>query len=201
MNRKERLLVIGVTLAGLALAAFGAYRQVEVTPHLARHISDNPTIGSPFQLVDHNGDPITESAFANAPTAVFFGYTNCPEVCPTTMYDMTEMLKRLGNKGKDIKVFFVTLDPEFDRPEVLKDYIGSFGDRIVGITGSQEGISRLARSWHVYRLRTDYEDGNYSLDHTASVFLVDRNGIFRGTIPYGESGRTAIEKLRELVNT
>jgi protein SCO1/2 len=107
-------------------------------------------IGEPFKLIDHNGDTITEEAFSGKPTAVFFGFTHCPEVCPTTLYELAGWLEALGANGKEINSYFITIDPERDTPQVMKSYVQNFTDRIVGITGSPKDVLKLAKSWHVY---------------------------------------------------
>lgn len=155
-------------------------------------------LGTGFSLVDHNGAPITEAAFAGKPTLLYFGFTRCPEVCPTTLYEMAGWLDALGEEGRDIQAFFISVDPERDTPELMKGYSEAFTDRVVGITGDPDEVARVVAAWHVYAARVPTDDGDYTMDHTASVFLIDRNGVFKGTIAYGESPETAIAKLRRL---
>jgi protein SCO1 len=155
------------------------------------------TLGAPFTLVDHTGQPITEQAFAGKPVAVFFGFTHCPEICPTTLYELSGWLETLGPEGADIGSYFVTVDPERDTPEVLAGYIGAF-PRITGITGDPEKIAALAQAWKVYYKKQPLEGGDYTMDHTASVFLMRRDGSFQGTIAYGETADTAVAKLKRL---
>lgn len=155
-------------------------------------------IGEPFKLIDHNGDTITEEAFSGKPTAVFFGFTHCPEVCPTTLYELAGWLDILGDEGKDINSYFITIDPERDTPQIMKSYVENFTDRIVGITGSPKDVLKLAKSWHVYWKKIPLDDDDYTMDHSASIFLVDAKGHFKGTISFGESSDTAIQKLENL---
>jgi protein SCO1/2 len=155
-------------------------------------------MGSPFTLVDHKGKPITEAALAGSPAAVFFGFTHCPEVCPTTLYELSGWLESLGSDGENINAFFFTVDPSRDTPDVMNSYVENFSDRIVGITGDPKKMSELAKSWHVYWNKVPLDDGGYTMDHTASVFLIDSKGGFRGTIAFRESTDTALEKLRRL---
>lgn len=159
-------------------------------------------LGAPFRLTDHNGDPITEQAFTGRPTLVFFGFTRCPEVCPTTLYEMAGWFDALGDKGKDLQAFFISVDPERDTPEIIKGFAEAFSDRITGITGEPQKVWNLLAAWHVYyaKVRDEGdEDDDYTMDHTASVFLLDRDSRFRGTIAYGENADTAIAKLEKLV--
>ncbi|MCP1198934.1 SCO family protein [Notoacmeibacter sp. MSK16QG-6] len=155
-------------------------------------------MGAPFELIDHNGEVITEKALEGQPSAVFFGFTHCPEVCPTTLYEMATWFDALGEEGKNIRAFFITVDPERDTPDVMKSYVENFTDRITGITGDPEKVEQLKKAWRVYSKRVPLEDGDYTMDHTASVMLVDAEGRFKGTIAYGESADTAMEKLRRL---
>jgi protein SCO1 len=157
------------------------------------------TLGAPFSLLDQNGAPITEAAMAGSPFAVFFGFTHCPEICPTTLYEMSGLLDVLGDDGKELKVFFVSVDPERDTPEVLRTYLSSF-PRVTAITGDQAGIDALVSAWKVYAKRVPLDDGGYTMDHTASTFLVRADGTLQGTIGYGENPDVALEKLRRLAN-
>lgn len=157
--------------------------------------------GVPFELIDHNGDPITQDAFRGQPSAVFFGFTHCPEVCPTTVYEMDGWFRELGDEAAEIKAYFVTVDPERDTPEMLGTYLTSQSDRITGITGDPEQVREMLRGFNVYFKKFDEDEYGYNMDHTASVFLLDSNGDFRKTISYGENTETAIQKLRDLAST
>lgn len=155
--------------------------------------------GAPFELVDQNGEPITEAAFKGTPTAVFFGFTHCPDVCPTTLFEMESWLDTLGEEGRELEAYFVSVDPERDTPEAMKAYLENFSDRITGITGEPEEVMEMVKSFRIYARKVELEDGDYTMDHTASVILLDRQGEFFGTISYEENPETAIAKLRRLV--
>ena len=152
-----------------------------------------------FTLVDTQGNPVDQTVFTGHPTMLFFGFTHCPEVCPTTMGEMAGWLEALGEEGNDVHAYFVTVDPERDTPEVLRDYVGWASDRIAGLTGSPEEVAKAAKAWGVYYEKVPLEGGDYTMDHTASVFLLDENGEFQGTIAYGEDSQTALGKLRNLI--
>jgi protein SCO1/2 len=154
--------------------------------------------GAPFTLVDQDGAEITEAAFRGAPSAVFFGFTHCPEVCPTTLFELDGWLKQLGDEGKDINAFFVTVDPERDTPEVIGSYVTNVSDRITGISGDPEKVLAMVKSFGIYWKKVDLENGDYTMDHTASVMLLDRAGDFAGTIAYGENPENAVAKLKRL---
>jgi len=155
--------------------------------------------GAPFELIDQNGQPITEKALQGRPTALFFGFTHCPDVCPTTLFEMQGWLDQLGEEGKDLQAFFVTVDPERDTPEVMKAYLSNFSDRVTGITGDPEKVAAMAKAFRIYFKKVETEGGDYTMDHTASVMLLDRDGDFFGTISYEENPETAVAKLRRLI--
>lgn len=154
--------------------------------------------GAPFVLVDQKGAAITEAAFRGHPTAVFFGFTHCPEVCPTTLVELDGWLKQLGDEGKDIRAYFVSVDPERDTPEMLNTYVSNVSDRIIGITGEPAKIEAMAKSFGIYFKKVPTEGGDYTMDHTASVLLLDGKGAFFGTIAYEENPEAALAKLKRL---
>ena len=201
MTALRRRLGIWAAAAALILCAGVVWLVTTDAPQkFTQRVVQSTGIGQPFNLIDHDGKPITEKAFAGSPTAVFFGFTHCPEVCPTTLYEMASWLKTLGPDGKPIKAFFITVDPERDTPQIMKSYVSNFTDRIVGITGKPDDIAELARSWHVYWKKIPLENGDYTMDHTASVFLIDAKGNFKSTIAFRENTDTAVAKLRKLVS-
>jgi protein SCO1 len=154
-------------------------------------------LGAPFALVDQNNAPITEAALAGKPFVLFFGFTHCPEVCPTTLYELTGYFDTLGDDAKDVRAFFVSVDPERDTPEVLKEYMSSF-PRVTGITGNAGEVEKLKNAWKIYSKKVPLEGGGYTMDHTASLFLVKADGSLLGTIAYGEKAETALAKLKRL---
>jgi len=155
--------------------------------------------GGTYALVDQRGAPVDQTMFQGHPSALFFGFTHCPEVCPTTMAEMSAWFEQLGDEGKDLQAYFVTIDPERDTPAILGDYVSWVSDRITGVTGTPEEIAKIAKAWGVYYAKVPLEDGDYTMDHTASVFLLDDKGQFQGTIAYREDGAVALQKLRNLL--
>jgi protein SCO1/2 len=151
-----------------------------------------------FRLVDQNGVEVTERAMLGRPAVVFFGFTYCPDICPTTLALMTALLGRLDGDANKLGAFFVSVDPERDTPAVLKTYLASFDPRIRALTGSHAQLSALTQTLGVHYERVATVD-SYTVDHTASVFLLDAEGRFRGTIAYGEDAGVAEEKLRALL--
>ena len=160
-------------------------------------IESNVSLGSPFSLIDHNGEVITERIFVGSPSLLFFGFTFCPEICPTTLVDLTRMTKELD---LEIPIYFVTLDPERDTPQQLADYLPYFGERITGITGDTNAILALAESWGIYRKKILTSNSDYTIDHTATVFMLSDKGTFQGTIAWQEDYQIVRQKLKALWN-
>lgn len=155
--------------------------------------------GGTYALVDQRGDAVDQTMFAGHPSMLFFGYTHCPDVCPTTMAEMANWFESLGPDAKDLKAYFVTVDPERDTPELLGSYVSWVSDRITGITGKREEIDKIISAWGVVAEKVPSSDGGYTMNHTASIFLLDKAGKFTGTIAYQEDTATALEKIRRLI--
>ena len=189
---------IWAAIAALFLLSVGFLGWQYAVQGTDKSLTAGMKLGTDFTLVDHNGNTITQAAFAGRPTLVFFGFTRCPEVCPTTLYEMAGWFEALGEEGRDLHAFFISVDPERDTPEIMKSYAEALTDRVTGITGDPDEIAKVIAAWHVYAARIPTDDGDYTMDHTASVFLMDKNGVFKGTIAYGESPETAIAKLKRL---
>jgi protein SCO1/2 len=155
-------------------------------------------IGGPFRLTTQDGKTLSDADLKGTPFAVFFGFTHCPEVCPTTLWELSQALQKLGPDADRIKVLFVTLDPARDTPELLKTYLASFDPHIVGLTGSEDEIAKLAKAYKVYWRKVPTDNGDYTLDHSAVVYLMDGNGAFTGTIAYQEKDEAQLAKLKSL---
>jgi len=156
-------------------------------------------IGGPFTLMDTHGAVVTQRDLIGKPSAIFFGYTHCPDVCPTTLLDLTELMKAMGADADKLNVAFVTIDPGRDTTAQLADYLASFDPRIRGLTGTEGEIAAVAAAYHVYYRRVPNPDGGYAMDHTASVFLIDAKGQFAGTLSFEEDAKTSLAKLERLV--
>ena|SRR5579872_5202360 len=135
-------------------------------------------IGGPFSLIDQNGHAITDRDMKGKPFLVFFGYTHCPDVCPTTLFDASEVMRALGKDADRTSVLFISVDPERDTPPVLKDYLSSFDPHLRGVTGTPNGIAAVEREYRVYSKKIPEKNGEYSMDHSAVVYLMDKDGHF-----------------------
>jgi protein SCO1/2 len=157
--------------------------------------------GGPFNLVDQHGTPVTEAALKGHPSAMFFGYTFCPDICPTTLYEMTELMGQLGPEADELEVYFVTVDPERDTQEAMAEYLSAFDPRFTGLTGSREEIDKIIAAYRVYARKVEREKGPYLMDHTAGVYLLNDQGALTGVIDYQEAPETAIAKLKRLIES
>ena len=166
----------------------------------AARVTPMPQVGGAFQAVRADGTAITRDDMLGRPHAIFFGFTNCPDVCPTTLYEASQWLQALGEEAGALDIYFVSVDPARDTPEVLASYLSPFDPRIVGITGSQAQIDDMAAKYRVFVERQG-EGRDYNVNHTATTFLVDAQGRMFGTIAYGEDNETAIRKLTRLARS
>jgi protein SCO1 len=141
--------------------------------------------GGQFALVDQRGKPVDQSLFVGKPSLLFFGYTHCPDVCPTTLGEMEGWFEALGDEAKSLQGVFVTVDPARDTPEMLNDYVSFVSEHVVGVTGPQAEIDKVVKDWGVVAEKVPQDDGGYLMNHTASVFLVNSKGEFRRGDRYG----------------
>ena len=147
-----------------------------------------PVIGGPFSLTAPNGRIVTQASFAGAPYLVFFGYTHCPDVCPSTLQDITQIFAKLG-KDRKIAAAFITVDPERDTPAVMQDFMSSFDSRIVALGGTQEALLPVYKAFRVYQKKIPGSNGDYTMDHTALVYLMDRQNNFIASFNTAQSPR------------
>ncbi len=178
--------------AALAAVVFGGLIYFASSPKPA-------AIGGPFRLKSQTGEIVDSEALKGKPYAIFFGFTHCPEICPTTMTDMAALMAKLGDEAKDFRIFFVSVDPERDTPAVLRDYLASFEPHVVGLTGTPEEIAKVAKEFRVYYRKVPLDGGDYTMDHSAFVYLMGKDGRFVSVIGYQEKPDRALDKLRSLI--
>lgn len=155
--------------------------------------------GGDYRLETTSGQPFTQATLKGAPSAIFFGYTHCPDVCPTTLGDIATWQHDLGDAAGRLRIFFVTVDPERDTLPVLGEYL-SWAEGVQGITGSRPDIDKAVEAFRIYARKVPAKDGgDYTMDHTASVLLFDRDGRYAGKLAYQEPIATALPKLRALI--
>jgi protein SCO1/2 len=181
-------------VAAIALAV-ALFVFVPLTPR-----TDAVTIGGPFMLTDQNGATVTEAALKGHPSLIYFGYTFCPDVCPTTLFDATNWMKALGPDADKLRFYFVTVDPERDTQKVVAEYLTAFDPRMIGLTGSRPAIDKALGAFRIYSRKVPAETGdNYTMDHNASVYMFDAEGRFVGAIAYQEPENEVLPKLRKLI--
>jgi protein SCO1/2 len=156
-------------------------------------------LGGDFSLVDQRGEPVSEAIFRGKPSVTLFGFTHCPDVCPTGLMQMGSWAEELGDDADKLRFVFVTVDPERDTPEVMSDYVSAFSERIIAITGAPDAVHEMVKDYKIFSRKVPLDGGDYSVDHTASMILQDANGNFVGTIDNAETSETGLEKLRRLV--
>ena len=195
MNRRLVLPLVVFLAGALALAA-AAF--VTFSPPRGGQ-SGTASVGGPFTLTTQNGTPLSDTDLRGAPFLVFFGFTHCPDICPTKLFELSETLRAAGSKGDRLKALFISVDPERDTPDVLKSYLGSFDPRIIGLTGDRPAIDAAIRAYRAYAKRVPLKDGDYTMDHTALVYLMDKQGGFVGSFNIERPpAEAAAEWLRHL---
>jgi protein SCO1 len=190
--------IIAASAAGALLVAIGI-----VFGQFIRHSSelDPVPVGGPFELVDQDDHTVNDKTFLGRPSVIFFGYTSCPDVCPTTLMDVSNWLKALGPLADKLNVLFISIDPEQDTPIHLREFLSSFDPRIQGLTGTNKQIAAVAKEFRVYYNRVDESDGSYSMDHSGAIYLMDKAGNFVAPLSFQTEDAVAIERLRSLATS
>src|ERR1700676_3450938 len=175
MDRTTRPLVI--------VAAFGASLVVGLVLMLGalgglRSVTAPAAIGVPFQLTDQAGQTVTEKNLQGRPTLIFFGFTHCPDVCPTSLFEISEVLKAMGGDADRLNAYFISVDPERDTAAAMKEYLSSFDPHLEGLTGNPDEVAKVITAYRVYARKVPLKDGDYTMDHTALIYLMDRDGKF-----------------------
>ncbi|HKS21079.1 MAG TPA: SCO family protein [Bradyrhizobium sp.] len=175
MNRATRpLVIIGAFAASLAVGllvmmwAMGGLKNVAAPA----------AIGGPFQLTDQTGQSVTDQNLKGRPTLIFFGFTHCPDVCPTSLFEISEVLRAMGKDADRVNAYFISVDPERDTVAAMKDYLSSFDPHLKGLTGDPGAVAKVLTAYRVYAKKVPLKDGDYTMDHTALIYLMDRDGHF-----------------------
>lgn len=177
MSSRSKLLIplsafaVGALLLVIAATALMPTRQGSTG-------NGTTSVGGPFRLVDQTGATVTEADLKGKLTLIFFGFTHCPDVCPTSLFEMSEILTALGPDASKVQTLFVTVDPERDTPEVMKAYLSSFNPQLRGLSGTPEQIDAIKRAYRVYSKKVPLDGGDYTMDHTAVIYLMDKSGTF-----------------------
>jgi len=189
------ILILSAFVVGLAVA-FGAV--LLITGRGGGPLGTQvAAVGGPFRLVDGNGKVVTDQDLRGKPYLVFFGFTHCPEVCPTTLFELSDVFRKLGPDADKAAALFITVDPERDTPAVMKDYIANFEPHLRGLTGTREQIDPVLKSFRVYSKKIPLKDGDYTMDHTALVYLMDKQGRFVAPFNLKRSADVVADDLRK----
>lgn len=155
--------------------------------------------GGPFVLTAPDGSSVTDKTLAGKPYAIFFGFTRCPDVCPTSLARMARLRKQLGPDGAKFNIVFVSVDPGHDKPADIGNYVALFGTPIIGLTGTEAQLAQIKKGYGVYSAKVPQPGGDYTIDHTAAIYLMTARGAFSGTIDTHEPDATALAKLKRLI--
>ena len=197
INSVRALIIVGFSI--LILSLISLLLPSILKKNFQTQYSSEAKLGSSFELIDSNGNKITEAAFVGSPTVLFFGFTHCPTVCPLALHRLSLLIEKLGKDQKKLKAYFITLDPERDTWKVLNKYLTGFNNRIIGITGESEKIKILAKSWGIYSKKVPLDGDNYSIDHTALIFLLKNNGNFLKTIDFEDDFELSLKEIKKLL--
>ena len=197
-GRLPRLLIVfSAFLAGLLVCLGGIYYLTARGPGAAPISIPTAQIGGPFRLTDQNGATVTDQDLKGKTFLVFFGFTHCPDVCPTALYEISQIMEKLGKDADRTAALFITVDPERDTPESMKDYLASFDPRIRGLTGDAAALAAVAKAYRVYYKKVPLEGGDYTMDHTAIVYLMDKEGRFISPFNMKRTADAAAADLRK----
>ena len=181
MTPSSRTLLPALVLAfGLALVSVAAWLTFS-----GPGAPPPSSIGAPFRLMGPDGKSVSDADLKGDVVVMFFGFTHCPDVCPTTLFEVSELFRKLGD-GAKVRGVFVSVDPERDTPEILKDYLSSFDKRIIGLSGDRAALDPMLKAYRVYARKNPAANGEYSMDHSAIVYLMDKQMRFIGPLNIGD---------------
>jgi protein SCO1 len=201
-RRPPRFALVAIVFAGVLVIAAGVLLTLALreTPRGAAGTALASAIGGQFQLIDQNGKPFSDADLKGKWHLVFFGYTHCPDACPTALNEMSLALDRLGIKRDEIGVVFITVDPERDTPDVMKSYVQSFDAPIVALTGSPAAVAQAAKAYRVFYAKHPRADGDYDMDHSAVIYVMNPEGRFTATFTPDSSADAIVQRLQKLVS-
>lgn len=191
------LWAVVVLVVGIGLVAMLAPNR---TPPASDQAAYADLIGGPFALTAPDGSQVTDQTLKGTPFAIFFGFTRCPDICPTTLSRMAQLRKQLGEDGDKFRIVFVSVDPGYDSPEDIGRYVELFGTPILGLTGTDKEVDAAVKAYRAFYEKVSTNQGaDYTIDHTASVYLMDAEGRLQSIIAYDETNPSALAKLKRLV--
>ena len=197
-----RFALIAIVFAALLVVAAGVLLGLAIreTPKGAAGTALANMIGGPFHLIDQNGKPVSDADLKGKWQLVFFGYTHCPDACPTALNEMALALDQLGEKRGEIQVVFITVDPDRDTPDVMKSYVQSFDAPIIALTGSPDAVAQAAKAYRVYYAKHPRADGDYDIDHSAVIYVMNPEGRFTATFTPDSTADAIAQRLQKLIS-
>jgi protein SCO1/2 len=187
------------TVSAVIFATVLGYGGLSNSPATSSESASINDIGGPFRLASSNGTVVDSKDLVGKPYGVFFGFTHCPEVCPTTIYEMTKTLEAVGSDAKDFRLFFITVDPERDTAAVMKDYLANFDPRIVALVPTTEELAKVAKEFYAMYGKVPGSDGEYTMIHSALIYLMNGKGKLASTISYDDPPDNRVAKIRSLL--
>ncbi len=197
INSVRALIIVGFSIITLTL--IGLFLPTILKKDNEIQYASEAKLGIPFELTDSNGNKITEAVFVGSPSVLFFGFTHCPSICPLALHRLSLLIESLGKDQNRLNAYFITLDPERDTWKVLNNYLSSFNNRIIGITGDSKKIKALAKSWGIYSKKVSLDGENYTIDHTSLIFLLKNNGYFLKSIDFEDDFELSLEEIKKLL--
>jgi protein SCO1/2 len=196
-----RFLLAAVVLAGLVILGTGGFLALALrdSPRGVAGTALSSAIGGPFRLMDQNGKPVTDADLKGKWSLIYFGYTHCPDACPTALNDIAIALDQLGPKRDAVRPVFITVDPERDTPAALKDYVTAFDAPILALTGTPEEVAQAARAYRVYYAKHPEAGGDYSMDHSSVIYVMDPQGRFTASFTHESTPEQISDRLKKLL--
>jgi len=196
-----RFVIAAAVLAGLVILGAGAFLALDMrgNPRGAGGTVLANAIGGPFQLTDQNGKMVTDADLKGKWSLIYFGYTHCPDACPTALNDISIALEELGAKRDEVRPVFITVDPERDTSEALKSYVTSFDAPILALTGTPEQVAQAAKGYRVYYAKHPEAGGDYSMDHSSVIYVMDPEGRFTASFTHESTPEQIAERLKKLL--
>jgi protein SCO1/2 len=195
----SRLRILLWVVVGMAALGMIAFLWTQSARDQAASQTSLGTIGGPFTLTASDGQPFPSSRLNGKPAAIFFGFTHCPDVCPTTLARLAKLRRQLGQGDDALSIVFISVDPERDTPAAVANYLTLFDTPVVGLTGTPAQVEQVKKQFGIYSRKVEQPGGGYSVDHTAAVMLMDKNGEFVATLSPEEGDQVALDKLKRII--
>ena len=193
-NKKLKIFLLAIFSLVLGIICISVFSSKNnETLYLSKNVNK-------FKLITHSNEKFDDKFFSNYPSLIFFGFLNCPDVCPFTLTKISEIIYKLKDKSDFMRFYFVTVDPERDKIEDLKEYLNAFHPKIIGVTGSNIDIENFLKYMYVYKKEIQLDNNNYTIDHSSQIFLFKKNGSFFGTLSTNEKDNNILGKINKLIN-